>query len=439
MLMRVLDTSRSRTGRRRSRRRTIIIAISAILAVVIGYLLLSTDPRIWPYRNTLQYYVLRKWWAVVPGSQAVGAGVLAGLVRDPRGNPVYQARVLVARRDGMAWSGEADARGSYRITNVPAGNYVPVAGAPGFDDLAVRRAGLFGTGIAAGRTTRLDLTLTPSAAPRAPPAEKFRLDPPQTLVIEAPLPAKAVERQIRFEVGGKPNQVAFYYTPVDGVGALPTLLAVYPGPADMWKQVSLPLAQAGYAVIAVGPDYALDLEPAVDDLERLIAKLKEGIFPRADPKRLAAFGGSYSSLHVFRLLDRGNKDVRAILLLGPPTDLFELRRQFEAGTFFPPFGLDKALVALGLPDRNPEPYWRYSARYHARGLNVPVMLIHSKIDEIVPFTQSQILADELGRLGKPYELHILEGMGHYLLEPKRTPAIDDLFRTTTEFFKRELR
>jgi dipeptidyl aminopeptidase/acylaminoacyl peptidase len=66
------------------------------------------------------------------------------------------------------------------------------------------------------------------------------------------------------------------------------------------------------------------------------------------------------------------------------------------------------------------------------------MLIHSKVDEIVPFTQSQLLADELKRLGKRHELHILEGMGHYLLEPKRTPAIDDLFRTTTEFFRREL-
>jgi hypothetical protein len=30
-------------------------------------------------------------------------------------------------------------------------------------------------------------------------------------------------------------------------------------------------------------------------------------------------------------------------------------------------------------------------------------------------------------------------MGHYLLEPKRTPAIDDLFRTTTGFLARQLR
>jgi len=57
----------------------------------------------------------------------------------------------------------------------------------------------------------------------------------------------------------------------------------------------------------------------------------------------------------------------------------------------------------------------------------------------VPFEQSQLFAEELARLGKPHELKILEGMGHYLLEPERTPAVDDLFNTTLSFFERELR
>ncbi|MDQ5853753.1 MAG: prolyl oligopeptidase family serine peptidase, partial [Chloroflexota bacterium] len=324
------------------------------------------------------------------------------------------------------------------IADVPAASYVPGAGAPGFMDVAVRRAGLIRIRVREGTTTSLDITLERVAERVLVPAEQVRLDPPRTLSIAAPLPATAEERKIHFEVAGRPNQTSLYYTPVGGPPALPTLLAVYPGPADTWAHVSLPLAQAGYAVIAVGPAYALDLEPDVDDLQRLIVALHAGAFPRADPRRLGALGGSYSSLHVFRLAERDPSSLDAIVLLGPPTDLFELRRLFEQGTFFPPFGLDQALIALGLPDRVPERYWRYSARYHARSYSVPMMLIHSKLDEVVPFTQSQLLADELARLGKPYELHILEGMGHYLTEPERTPAIDDLFRTTTGFFAREL-
>lgn len=420
-----------------SSRRQILIACAAALFGIVIFLATTDDAHVWPYRNTLQYKLVRRWPALV-GPVWSGTGTIAGTVRDMSGNVVPFARVLVAQRDGTPWSAEADAAGRYRIVNVPAGRYVPVAGAAGHDDVAVRRAGLFRITVGADRQTLLDPVL-PVQTPRSLAVPRdFRLDPVQTLRVEAPLPATAEERQIHYTVGSKPNQTAFYYTPVGGPPTLPVLLAIYPGPADTWKQVSLALAQAGYAVIAVGPAYALDLEPDVDDLLRLIAELEQGAFPRADARRLAALGGSYSSLHVFRLLERDQADLRAILLLGPPTDLFELRRQFVAGSFFPPFGLDRALIALGFPDRNPEPYWRYSARYHARSLNVPVMLIHSKIDEVVPFTQSQLLSAELDRLGKPHELHILEGMGHYLLEPKRTPAIDDLFRTTIEFFAREL-
>lgn len=420
------------------RRRRILAGAAVLFGVAAVYLATTSSPYVWPYRNTLQYHFLRNWWTLV-GEGSSDAGSLSGLVRDPAGAPIPFARVLVAERDGTPWAAEADAQGRYTIAEIPAGRYVPVAGAVGHEDVAVRRAGLLRVGIDEGEESRLNIVLPPLEPRAIQPLSEFKLDAPKTLRIDAPLPATAEERRIHYTVAGRPNQTSFYYTPIGGPALLPTLLAVYPGPADGWKQVSLALAHAGYGVIAVGPAYALDLEPDVDDLLRLIELLKAGAFPRADRERLAALGGSYSSLHVFRLLERDRNDVDAILLLGPPTDLFELRRLFEARVIFPPFGLDQALIALGLPNRNPEPYWRYSVRYHTRGIDVPVMLIHSKVDEIVPFTQSQLLADELERLGKRHELHILEGMGHYLLEPERTPAIDDLFNTTTGFFRRELR
>lgn len=420
-------------------RRRVLLAVVVAL-VVGGVFLLTTDhATIWPYRNALSYLSLKQLGSLTLPADAP-RGTLQGVVRSSGGQPVAGARVLVSAQDGTAFSAESDAEGRYRITDVPVGSYIPVAGAPGFADTSLRT--LLGIGVTAGRATALDITLSPRAPSRVARATNVTLSDPVYLRIEAPLPASAARRQLSFEVDGRINQPTFVYTPNDGQNpdgpALPVLLAVYPGPADTWESVSLPLAEAGYTVIAVGPDYALDLENDIDDLERVVDLVRGGQIARARTDWIGALAGSYSGLHVMRLAVREPSAIDAALLLGPPTDMFELRRQFEAGSFFPPFDLDQALIALGLPNRVPERYWRYSARYQATAIQIPVMLIHSKEDEVVPFTQSELLAAELERLGKPYELHILEGMGHYLQATERTPAIDDLFATTIAFFDQQL-
>jgi pimeloyl-ACP methyl ester carboxylesterase len=202
--------------------------------------------------------------------------------------------------------------------------------------------------------------------------------------------------------------------------------------------VSLPLAQAGYAVIAVGPAYALDLEPDVDDLQRLITMARDGTLPRADGTRIGALGGSYSGLHVFRLAARDPEAIQAALLLGPPTDAFDLRRRFEAGSFHPPFGLDQVLIALGLPDRAPERYWRYSARYHARDIRSRccwrIQSRRSGAVRTVGIVGARI--DTFGQAARATDLGRLDHF--YLLAPERTPAIDALFMTTLEFFETQL-
>ncbi len=415
--------------------RRIFAGLGVVLLLAVVGLATTDSPRVWPYRNAALYFVQKRLGLLRP--TAGPAGELRGVVRSTWGRPIEGATVLVSTPDGTAYGGETDAQGHYRIVDVPSGSYIPVAGAPGFEDLALRT--YLGIRVAAGRTTELELTLRPREPVNVAPAEAVRLSEAQVWQVEQPLPGRALRRELAFRADGRSNQLTLYYTPDDGLTTpLPTLLAVYPGPADQWESVSLPLAQAGYAVVAFGPAYALDLEPDIDDLQRVVELIRAGRLTRADATRLGALGGSYSGLHVLRLSVREPEVLGAALLLGPPTDMFELRRQFEAGTFFPPFGLDQALIALGLPSAEPERYWRYSARYHARDIPMPLMLIHSKQDEVVPFTQSQLLAEELRRLRKPHELHILEGMGHYLLATERTPAIEDLFRTTTNFFAAHL-
>ncbi len=168
----------------------------------------------------------------------------------------------------------------------------------------------------------------------------------------------AVRRQLSYDSGGRPNQLTYLYTPVAaGDAPLPTLLAVYPGAADTWEGVSIPLAAAGYAVVAVGPAYALDLEDDIAELQRLVAFARAGALPGADGERMALLGGSYSSLHVQALLER-DSGFRGVVLLGGISDIFDMRRRFEHGSFIPPFGLDQALIALGTPDISPERPWR---------------------------------------------------------------------------------
>ncbi len=415
--------------------RRIAALVALIIVLVAGWLLTTDSTAVWPYRNTLWYYTQRGLGLLEPSGRP--PGVLHGTVRSAAGQPIEGARVLVSTRDGTVRFADSDARGGYRIENVSPGSYIPVAGAPGHGDTSVRS--LLGVGVGSSATTQLDLRLAPLSATSPSPPTNVALGDARVGQVTAPIPARAVRRELRYLANGQPNQTTLYYTPDDGQDTpLPTLLAVYPGAADTWESVSLPLAQAGFAVIAVGPAYALDLEADVDELERLIRLARDGVFPRADAERLGALGGSYSSLHVLRLAVRSPDLLRAMLLLGPPTDMFELRRQFEAGEIFPPYGLDQAFVALGTPGAEPERYFRYSARHHARHFRAPIMLIHSKQDEIVPFAQSELFAAELDRAGVPYELQILDGMPHYLMAPEYSPSIGSLFETTVEFFKREI-
>jgi hypothetical protein len=454
----------------RSRRRAAALAGAFLLAVLAAVAWLATidDVRVWPARNTLQYRALAWWWARAGEPQGAPNGVsgtLRGTVRDTHGSPIAGAQVLVSRWDGTTYGARTGAGGAYRIDAVPVGTYVPVAVAPGYDDTTTASAARGGalpwswSGVAVRPATEsvADIVLARPPEQSLGAVRAAAVGEPARVACEQPLVAEAVRRAVTFD-HGRHTQRALAYLPVDAAAAAPAdgreathlpsdgrrplLLTVYPGPANEWECASVPLAAAGYAVLAVGPDYTFDLERDVDDLDRLLAYARTeagaGALPGADGNRVAVLGGSYSSLHVQRLLqrDRHAGHVSAVLLLGPITDLFDVRRRLEDRTFVPPFGLDQALVALGLPDREPLRYWRYSSAYHVRRDFPPIGLIHSRADDAVPVEQSQLLARELQGAGVPFELHVLTGGGHYLLsEADEARAVYDL---TLDFLARHL-
>lgn len=415
--------------------RLIIIGIAVALATGMVWLLTTDNPAIWPVRNTVQYHVLRWWWDQVGEPQSGPPGTLRGVVRDANGQPIARAWVLVSRWDGVTYSARSDAGGAYLIPEVPAGRYRPVSGAPGYGDVALGRVG-----IEAGTETVADVVLPPAKASIVRPGVNLELGQPTELRCAAPLEASGRRQVVTFDNAGQPSQPTFYYTPATATttSQLPLLLAVYPGPADTWECASLPLAQAGYAVLAAGPAYSFDMEGAVDELVRLLEFARQGRFPGSDPGRIAALGGSYSGLHVQQLLQRG-EPLQAALLLGPPTDLFDMRRRLENGTYIPPFDLDKALIALGLPSQEPLRYWRYSGAYHVHPDFPPVALLHSRDDDVVPYQQSEFLATSLDAARVPHTTFFFDGASHYLLAPGEDEATVAIYSFTLGFLDEHLK
>jgi pimeloyl-ACP methyl ester carboxylesterase len=416
----------------------VVAAVTALIVLLALTWLATTDnPSVWPIRNTLQYRALTWWWQQVGYPKAGEPGILRGMVRDEQSQPIAGAGVLVSRWDGTTYSTYSEADGSYAISNVPADSYRPIAGAPGYDN--VLPTGEWGwVTVNPGEETVVDVILPVEAVHTVPPGTNLTFGQPSTVSCSAPIESSAIRQSFTFDSGGNFNQPAAYYTPLTATttSQLPTLLAVYPGPIADWECASLPLAAANYAVVAVGPAYSLQLETDIDELERVVNFIRAGQFPGSDGSKLAILGGSYSGLHVQRLLQR-NPQVEAAVLLGPPTDLFDMRRRLEDRTFVPPYGLDQAMIALGLPDREPMRYWRYSGAYHIRPDFPPLVVMHSRTDEVVPFQQSELLSANLKKVGVAHDTYFFEGASHYLLEPEGDTL--EIYRITLEFLAEHLR
>jgi acetyl esterase/lipase len=414
------------------RRRWLVLVLLLLLVSGI-YLATTNNPHIWPLRNIAAYRVAQWWEQRTPAQdhEPVGTGSLRGCVSDSTGAVVSGATVLVSEPDGTTHHDTTGADGCYSLDNLPAGRYVPVAGADGYASAMVRHWGM-ALRVHSDQQYTQDISLPPRSLPTVTPGTNLRIDDPTTVSWPLPEPAEATRRELHYRSGNRPNQPTWLYTPTESSEPLPTLLAVYPGPADTWEGVSVPLAAAGYAVIAVGPSYSFEPEKDIDELQRLIDFARAGALPATDGQRIAVLGGSYSGMHAMRLVQR-DAGLQGVVLLGPPSDLFDMRRRFEEGSISPPFGLDQALIALGWPNTNPGLYWRYSARFHLRSDLPPVLLMHSRDDDIVPFQQSEILARELEQAGILYEAFFFDGMSHYLLADEPSEQLDQLYEMTITF------
>jgi dipeptidyl aminopeptidase/acylaminoacyl peptidase len=412
--------------RKQSRAKRWLIAAGLLGTIFLALYLALRFPQVQTLYNVAEYKVITQWesWFGYREPDPGRPGSFGGTVRDAEGQPLPGATVLVATRRGVTYATSTDAQGHYRIDEVPEGLYVPIAARWGYDERILKavkiKSGQHRPGV-------------DFAMPRTPPLSIATDD---SLQIGEP------ERVwFSFENDGHVITGCMVYEPVDMQGPFPTLVMLYPGPALKWEGASIPFVAQGYVVMATGPleERGKDVEGHVRDALKAVAFLKEGRLSRqADTTRMGMLGGSYSSLILFRVL-RHTEDFAAAVSVGGVSDVFlVLYDTYYQEDYQPQPPFDRILMSLGRPNRHPGNYVPNSSVFYAADLP-PLCLVHGVQDTTVLADQSIRLADQLQALGKPCELHLYPGTGHYPGVEDPTPETADMFEKILGFFDRYLK
>ena len=194
-------------------------------------------------------------------------------------------------------------------------------------------------------------------------------------------------------------------------------------------------AKAGFVVIA--SDYRYQGATVkrdqwggveVDDVLNLVPAVKSLDF--VDSGRLYMLGLSRGGTMTYLAIKRGIP-VKAAAVIGAVTDVKAwVDTRPEMGLVNGNQYIDGfAHIWPDYEHRAGEYYRARSAVYWADQINVPVLILHSRTDRLVPVTQALRMAEALQESGKVYALHIYEHDGHSL--PKNR---DDRDRLIIDWF-----
>ena len=197
------------------------------------------------------------------------------------------------------------------------------------------------------------------------------------------------------------------------------------------------LAKAGFVVIAsdyryrgatVKRDEWGGVE--VDDVLNLVPALKS--LDYVDPERLYMLGLSRGGTMTYLAIKRGIA-VKAAAVIGGVTDVKAwVDARPEMGIVTGNEYTDGfAKIWPDYEHHAEEQYRARSAVYWADQINVPVLILHSRTDRLVPVTQALRMAEALQEKGKVYALRIYEYDGHPL--PRNR---DDRDRLIVDWFNR---
>lgn len=118
----------------------------------------------------------------------------------------------------------------------------------------------------------------------------------------------------------------------------------------------------------------------------------------------ASAGGHLALLHAYKHQEIGN--VSGVMALFPPTELSSLH-SFNLVT-----GLGLNSIIGGSPTQFPLLYEESSPITYVTNSSVPTIFFHGTIDDVVPISQSDQLANALENQNVTYQYTIIEGQGH---------------------------
>ncbi len=266
-----------------------------------------------PEANVISYLTARQFGTLTLPPSSLAGGALTGLVFY-NGEPVVGATVLVAERTGTPHAAQTDVEGRYRIADIPPGQYVPAAVAPGFEEIALTdRFGFPGlVTVHSGASTEVPTFMLQQHVPKPLPqplAVATNLVLTTTAVTTASFPAGATAqvRAYQFEYAGALVDTLRVYLPISVTpeAKLPVLFMVYPTDVDLWSAVSTAYASQGYAMVALSPVAArgVDIDAHADDARVALTLARQGALgSNIDGRKVVALGGSFSSAIMHRLL-----------------------------------------------------------------------------------------------------------------------------------------
>jgi dipeptidyl aminopeptidase/acylaminoacyl peptidase len=420
-----------------------------IMLALLLVLLTACAPT--PEGNVIGYYLAR-WLGTFDRQEASMAntpsGSLRGTVVNPAGEPIAGATVLVATRTGTPFATQSDTAGHFTITDVPVGEYVPAAVAPGYDETVPEgwlKIPTLATVSATSTTTIPTITLQPHVAQPLPeplPAA-VNLEETATYTASSPFPAGAVAQvhAYRFDYAGATISSLRVYLPlhVPADRQLPMLFMIYPTDVDPWESVSVAFAAAGYAFVATSPssDRALDIDAHAQDARVALALARGGYLdPMISPDQVVVLGGSFSSPIMHRLIRDDRSVVAAWVTVGGISNAFSGAADFYAGKIEMPPQYELLIPALGTPNLYPLLFLRYSPVYTAAQLP-PTLIIHTDADKITPIDQAYQLEAALKAAHVPTEVYYYKDVSHYLqIGDNLTPAGQEMYHLILDFAPR---
>lgn len=403
-----------------------------------------------PELNVLGYLIAERTGRLAMTTPGTG-GTLTGMVLTDDGQPLAGATVLVAERTGEPHVAQSDASGRYRIEQIPPGNYVPAAVAPGYNESQLQR----------GRLAAQLITIQSERVTTAPPIQltpHVPLPLPDPLVTGVqlevmgsgivtsvfPVGSVATVQGYRFTYAGAQVDTLRLYLPqtITPTQQLPMLFMIYPTAVDAWQSVSVAYAAQGYALVAISPVAArgLAIDAHATDARIGLALAQQGALgPHIAPTGVVALGGSFSSAILHRFLRDTGDAIDGWVTVGGIATAFSGAAAFYHGEIELPAEYTYLIPALGPPNLYPLEFLRYSPVYTAAQLP-PTLIIHTDADLIIPIRQAYELENALRVAGVPVEVFYYQDVSHYLqIDAQMTDAGREMFFRVQEFADQHLK